>query len=52
MKRLLPYPVLTGLIGILCCGCRDWPFSSAPKPMVLELGFQVHWAHIKPGFPA
>jgi hypothetical protein len=27
----------------------DWPFSS--KPIDLGLGFQVHWAHIKLGFP-
>ena len=44
--------LLTGLIGVWCCACRDWPFSSASKPIDLGLGFQVHWVHIKLGFPA
>jgi len=43
---------LTGWIIIWCCTCRDWPFSSASKPIDLGLGFQVHWFHIKLGFPA
>jgi hypothetical protein len=32
----------TGPIGIWCCACRDWPFSSAFKPIDLGLGFKVH----------
>jgi hypothetical protein len=43
---------LTGAIGIWCCACRDCPFSSASKPIDLGLGFQVHWVHIRLGFPA
>jgi hypothetical protein len=41
-----------GVIGILCCACRDWPFSSAPKQIDLGFGFQVHWVYIQLGFPA
>jgi hypothetical protein len=33
-------------IGIKCCACRDWPFSSGSKPIDLGLGFQVHWVPI------
>jgi hypothetical protein len=39
-------------IGIRRCTCRDWPFSSASKPIDLGLGFQVHWVHMQLGFPA
>ena len=55
--KILPTPLIlfgssppctlhTGWIGIWRCTCRDWPFSSASKPIDLGLGFQVHWAHI------
>jgi hypothetical protein len=44
--------ICSGWIGIWCCACCDWPFSSASKPIDLRLGFQVHWGHIFPGFPA
>jgi hypothetical protein len=38
-------------IGIWCSACRNWPFSSASKPIDLGLGFQVHWVHIRLCFP-
>jgi hypothetical protein len=37
----------TGMIGIWRCTFRDWPFSSASKPIDLGLGFQVHWVHMQ-----
>jgi hypothetical protein len=37
-------------IGIWRCTCRDWLFSSAPKPIGLGLGFQLNWVHMQLGF--
>jgi hypothetical protein len=42
----------TGVIGIWRCTCRDWPFSSASKPIDLGLGFQVHRVYMLLNFPA
>ena len=44
--------LITRVIGFFCYTCRDWPFSLAPKLIDLGLSFQLHWAHMRLGFPA
>jgi hypothetical protein len=40
-RHTLVLSMTTGEIEIRRCACRDWPFSSASKPIDLGLGFSA-----------